>query len=48
MRIIANFSIRGGIAIKPLVQKFAHDAAYEKQEVLDMLNGWDNAKTNLK
>jgi 7-cyano-7-deazaguanine reductase len=49
MRIIADFSVRGGIAIKPLVQKFADDVeANDHQQVLEMMAGWDNAKITLK
>ena len=45
MRIIGDFSVRGGIAIKPLVQKFSED---ENQEtIMLMLNSWDSAKCNL-
>lgn len=48
MRIIANFSVRGGIAIKPLVQKFADDVeADDHQRVLEMLSSWDTAKNKL-
>jgi 7-cyano-7-deazaguanine reductase len=45
MRIIGDFSVRGGIAIKPMVQKFAADA--DKEEAVLMLQSWDNAKRNL-
>lgn len=44
MRIIGDFSVRGGIAIKPLVQKFASDSGSEHQAILEMLQSWDNAK----
>lgn len=44
MRVIGNFSARGGIAIKPMVQKFANDA--EKEEIILMLQGRDNTKNN--
>ena len=44
MRIIGNFSVRGGIAIKPMVQKFAPDA--EKEEIILMLQSRDNTKHN--
>lgn len=48
MRIIGDFAVRGGIAIKPLVQKFAGDVNAENhQEVLEMLQGWDNSKGKL-
>jgi 7-cyano-7-deazaguanine reductase len=44
MRIIANFSVRGGIAIKPLVQKFAGDVdTAAHQEILEMMSAWDNS-----
>ena len=48
MRIIGDFNVRGGIAIKPLVQKFADDVkdANHKQ-ILEMLFGWDNTKSKL-
>jgi 7-cyano-7-deazaguanine reductase len=45
MRIIGDFSVRGGIAIKPMVQKFAEDA--DKEELFMMLQSWDNAKSKL-
>ncbi len=42
MRIFADFNVRGGIAIKPLVQKFSKDAsAAQKQTILEMLESWD-------
>jgi 7-cyano-7-deazaguanine reductase len=44
MRIIGNFNVRGGIAIKPLVQRFSVDGKKYRQEILDMLASWDNAK----
>lgn len=44
MRVIGDFSVRGGIAIKPLVQKFSPDGKKHRQEILDMLTGWDNTK----
>lgn len=49
MRIIGDFNVRGGISIKPLVQKFAGDVkpAAEKS-VMQMLQSWDNSKTNLQ
>ena len=49
MRIIGDFSVRGGISIKPLVQKFADDAAGSShQQILEMLESWDTAKTKLQ
>jgi len=42
MRIIGDFSVRGGISIKPLVQKFSADVKHEP--VLEMLASWDNSK----
>lgn len=45
MRIIGDFSVRGGIAIKPMVQKCAEDT--DKEEVMDLLKSWDRAKINL-
>ncbi|MDR3642707.1 MAG: preQ(1) synthase [Candidatus Doudnabacteria bacterium] len=47
MRVIGNFNVRGGIAIKPLVQKFSPHGRKSRQEILDMLAGWDAAKNNL-
>lgn len=47
MRIIGNFNARGGIAIKPLVQKFSPPAKKYRQEILDMLIGWDQAQPHL-
>lgn len=45
MRVFGDFNVRGGIAIKPLVQKFAKDAsATQKQEILKMLESWDRKK----
>lgn len=46
MRVIGDFSVRGGISIKPLVQKFASDV--DKEEVMMMLQSWDNSKVNLQ
>jgi len=48
MRVIGDFNVRGGIAIKPLVQKFADGIkpAMEKP-ILQMLESWDNAKKTL-
>lgn len=48
LRIIGDFNVRGGIAIKPLVQKFAEDVTdNQHQQILEMLQSWDNAKQNL-
>jgi len=50
MRIIGDFNVRGGIAIKPLVQKFAQDAKDDlevRMEVLEMLESWDRIKEKL-
>jgi 7-cyano-7-deazaguanine reductase len=48
MRIIGDFSVRGGISIKPLVQKFAGDVnETDHQQTLEMLASWDNSKSNL-
>ena len=47
MRIIADFSVRGGISIKPLVQKFADDVIKEKNSVLEMMQSWDQSKIKL-
>ena len=47
MRIIGNFNVRGGIAIKPLVQKFSADGKHQRQEILDMVSGWDRTKDKL-
>jgi 7-cyano-7-deazaguanine reductase len=48
MRVIGDFNVRGGIAIKPLVQKFSDDVkpAAEKS-ILQMLQSWDSAKRTL-
>jgi 7-cyano-7-deazaguanine reductase len=48
MRIIGNFNVRGGIAIKPLVQKFGVNITPEEhQELLEMMLGWDNSKKTI-
>jgi 7-cyano-7-deazaguanine reductase len=48
MRVIGDFSVRGGIAIKPLVQKFSSNIApKEKISLLEMLTSWDNSKNKL-
>ncbi len=48
MRIIGDFSVRGGISIKPLVQKFSDGMAEDQhQQILEMLNSWDNTKKTL-
>ncbi len=47
MRLIGNFTVRGGIAIKPLVQKFASDDTPSAHgQILEMLTSWDNSKSN--
>ena len=45
MRVIGDFSVRGGISIKPLIQKIAADV--NKEEVLMLLQSWDNSKHRL-
>ncbi len=45
MRLIGDFNVRGGIAIKPVVQKFASDVG--KDEILILLQSWDQAKAKL-
>ena len=48
MRIIGDFSVRGGISIKPLVQKFGADVNMDDhQSLIEMLQSWDNSKRNL-
>ncbi len=48
MRIIGDFSVRGGISIKPLVQKFSGDVnASEHRQILEMLQSWDGSKAYL-
>ena len=42
MRIIGDFSARGGIPIKPLAQKFADDVKNNeptRREILEMVEG---------
>ena len=49
MRVIGDFSVRGGISIKPLVQKFAQDVdADDHRSILEMLAGFDAAKNHLQ
>lgn len=49
MRILGDFSVRGGIAIKPVVEKFAKDLAEaDWQEIKSLLLSWDRSKPNLK
>ncbi len=49
MRVIGDFNVRGGISIKPLVQKLAKNlASNQKQEILQMLESWDRAKPHLQ
>ena len=49
MRIIGDFNIRGGISIKPLVQKFAGDInEADENSILQMLQSWDQSKNNLQ
>ena len=48
MRIIGDFSVRGGISIKPLVQNFAEEVGAEDHtKTLEMLTSWDNSKKHL-
>jgi 7-cyano-7-deazaguanine reductase len=45
MRLIGDFNSRGGIAIKPLVQKTSPSLSTEESDnVLVMLNSWDQGK----
>jgi 7-cyano-7-deazaguanine reductase len=50
MRIIADFSVRGGISIKPLVQKFATDSQdiQTYNMIKDLLDSWDKSKQYLQ
>lgn len=48
MRIIGDFSVRGGISIKPLVQKFAEDSAKEEKQILQQIKSWDASKAQLQ
>lgn len=49
MRIIGDFSVRGGISIKPLVQKFAGDVNdVDEKTILQSLQSWDQTKNHLK
>jgi 7-cyano-7-deazaguanine reductase len=49
MRIIGNFNVRGGISIKPLVQKVAANVKpAEEKSILQMLQSWDNSKNHLR
>lgn len=47
MRIIGNFSVRGGIAIKPMVLKFAEDSKNLTEEIKYLVQNWDCAKKTL-
>jgi len=48
MRVIGDFSVRGGISIKPLVQNFAHDVKNQQQQkIIQMLESWDRTKSHL-
>jgi 7-cyano-7-deazaguanine reductase len=48
MRIIGDFSVRGGIAIKPLIQKFGLNIPDSDQlAILQMLQSWDNSKRTI-
>jgi 7-cyano-7-deazaguanine reductase len=48
MRVIGDFNVRGGITIKPLVQKFCDDVKpAEEKSILQMLQSWDSAKRTL-
>lgn len=45
MRIIASFNTRGGIGIKPLVQKFSEQISEtEHQEIWELIESWDSGK----
>lgn len=45
MRIVGDFTVRGGIAIKPLVLKYADDA--NRETVNTLVSNWDNVKHGL-
>lgn len=47
MRLIGDFSVRGGISIKPLVQKFAPDSKKVHGQILELLQSWDQTKNHL-
>lgn len=49
MRILGDFAVRGGIAIKPLVEKYAKDTGEaDRQEIKSLLLSWDRSKISLK
>lgn len=49
MRVIGDFSVRGGISIKPLVQKFPSDIEEpDEKQILQMLVSWDSSKQFLQ
>lgn len=43
MRIFGNFNIRGGIAIKPLIEAFADDLVSE-EPIQRLVDSWDKVK----
>ena len=48
LRVVGDFSVRGGISIKPLVQRFAKDVKDEaRRSILEMVEGWDRSKSKL-
>lgn len=48
MRILGDFNVRGGIAIKPLVQKFvAGTKSPAEKSILQILQSWDSTKRTL-
>lgn len=44
MRLVGDFHPRGGIAIKPLVEKFGRLKAGEREEVTSLAANWDRGK----
>ena len=50
MRVIGNFTIRGGIAIKPVVLHYAKDL-YERsitmKRIRELVENWDRVKSSL-
>ncbi len=46
MRIIGDFNVRGGISIKPLVQKFAEDDDIDSHQQILESSSWPAAGSN--
>jgi len=46
LRVFGNFTVRGGIAIKPLVERFGSNSSL-RQKIESLVHGWDRLRLGL-